>query len=56
LRNVEAELAQARAAAAAAREEAAHLRGQTEALRTQQAELLEALKLREGGAGKGKKA
>ena len=56
LRTVEAELAPARAAAAAAREEAAHLRGQTEALRTQQAELLEALKLREGGAGKGKKA
>ena len=55
LRSVEAELAQARAAAAAAREEAAHLRGQTEALRTQQAELLEALKLREGGAGKVKK-
>ena len=56
LRTVEAELAPARAAAAAAREEAAHLRGQTEALRTQQAELLEALKLREGGAGKGKKS
>ena len=56
LRTVEAELAQARAAAAAAREEAAHLRGQTEALRTQQAELLEALKLREGAAGKGKKS
>jgi chromosome segregation ATPase len=55
-RNVEAELAQARTAAAAAREEAAHLRGQTEALRTQQAELLKALRLREGGAAKGKKA
>ena len=55
LRSVEAELAQARSAAAAAREEAAHLRGQTEALRTQQAELLEAIKLREGGAGKGSK-
>jgi len=55
LRNVEAELAQARAAAATAREEAAHLRGQTEALHTQQAELIQALKLRDGAAGKVKK-
>ena len=55
LRSVEAELAQARAAAAAAREEAAHLRGQTEALHTQQAELIQALKLRDGAAGKVKK-
>ena len=55
MRSVEAELAQARAAAATAREEAAHLRGQTEALHTQQAELIQALKLREGAAGKGGK-
>jgi len=55
LRSVEAELAQARAAAAAAREEAAHLRGQTEALHTQQAELIQALKLHDGAAGKVKK-
>jgi hypothetical protein len=55
LKRTEAELAQARAAAAGAREEAAQLRGQAEALKAQQAELLTVLKEREGERPKGGK-
>jgi colicin import membrane protein len=49
LKRVEADLTQARAAAATAREEAAQLRGRAEALKAQHAELMDALKLRESG-------
>ncbi len=49
LKRAEAELSEARGAAAAAREEAAQLRGQAEALKTQHAELMDALKHREPG-------
>ena len=49
LQRAEAELGQTRAAA---REEAARLRGQAEALKTQNGELMEALKLREPKGGK----
>jgi len=55
LKRVEAELTQARGAAAAAREEAAQLRGQAEALTTQHAELMQVLKEREGERPKGGK-
>jgi colicin import membrane protein len=48
LKRMEAELAAARGAAATAREEAAQLRGQAEALQTQHAELMQVLKEREG--------
>jgi chromosome segregation ATPase len=48
LKRVEADLAQARGAAAAAREEAAKFAGQAEALTTQHAELMQVLKDREG--------
>jgi hypothetical protein len=48
LKRAEGELTQARAAAAAAREEAAKLRGQAEALTAQHAELMQVLKEREG--------
>ncbi len=48
LKRVEAELTEARGAAAAAREEAAQLRGQAAALATQHAELMQVLKEREG--------
>jgi colicin import membrane protein len=48
LKRVEAELAQARGVAGAAREEAAKLQGHAEALQAQHAELMETLKLREG--------
>jgi colicin import membrane protein len=48
LKRVEAELTQARGAAAAAREEAAKLRGQAEALQTQHAELMRVIESREG--------
>jgi chromosome segregation ATPase len=59
LKRLEGELTQARAAAAAAREEAAKLAGQTEALTAQHAELMQVLKAREaerpGPAPKGGK-
>ena len=56
LKRVEAELAQARSAASSAREEAAQLRGQAEALNAQHAELMQVLKEREGERpGKGGK-
>jgi hypothetical protein len=55
LKRVEAELAQARSAASSAREEAAQLRGQAEALNTQHAELMQVLKEREGERAKGGK-
>ena len=55
LRRVEAELSQARGAAAAAREETAQLRGQAEALTTQHAELMQVLKEREMAPKGGKK-
>jgi chromosome segregation ATPase len=55
LKRVEAELAQARSAASAAREEAAQLRGQAEALTAQHAELMQVLKEREGEKSKGGK-
>jgi chromosome segregation ATPase len=55
LKRAEAELTQARGAAAAAREEAAQLRGQAEALQAQHAELMQVLKEREGERGKGGK-
>jgi len=55
LKRVEAELAQARSAASAAREEAAQLRGQAEALNAQHAELMQVLKEREGERPKGGK-
>ena len=56
LKRVEAELTQTRSAAAAAREEAAKLKGHAEALTTQHAELMEVLKEREGERpGKGGK-
>jgi hypothetical protein len=48
LKRVEGELTQARAAAAAAREEAAKLAGQAAALTAQHAELMQVLKAREG--------
>jgi colicin import membrane protein len=48
LKRVEAELTQARGAAAAAREEAAQLRGQSEALQAQHAELMRVIQDREG--------
>jgi colicin import membrane protein len=49
LRRLEVELTQARAATATAREDAARLRGQADTLQAQNAELMEALKLRESG-------
>jgi colicin import membrane protein len=55
LARVETELTQARETAAAAREEAAKLRGQTEALTAQHAELMQVLKDREGGERSGPK-
>jgi len=55
LKRVEAELAQARSAASAAREEAAQLRGQRDALNAQHAELMQVLKDREGERPKGGK-
>jgi colicin import membrane protein len=48
LKRLEADLNQARAAAAAAREEAAKLAGQAEALTTQHAELMRVIEGREG--------
>jgi hypothetical protein len=48
LKRVEAELTQARAATAAAREEAAQLRGQAEALTAQHAELMRVIQDRDG--------
>ncbi len=48
LKRVEAELTQARAATAAAREEAAQLRGQAEALTNQHAELMRVIQDRDG--------
>ena len=54
LKRVEAELTQARSAAAAAREEAAQLRGQAEALTAQHAELMQVLKEREGERPEGR--
>jgi hypothetical protein len=48
LKRVEAELAQARAATAAPREEAAQLRGQAEALTAQHAELMRVIQDRDG--------
>jgi hypothetical protein len=48
LKNSESQLAEARAAAATAREDAAHLRGQAGTLSQQNAELLLALKARDG--------
>jgi hypothetical protein len=44
LKRVEADLAAARGAAATAREEAAQLRGQAEALQAQHAQLMKVLK------------
>ena len=56
LKRAEAELTQARAAAAGAREEAAQLRGQAEAMKAQQAQLMEAITVRDGERpGKGEK-
>ena len=55
LKRVEAELAQARSAASSAREEAAQLRGQRDALNAQHAELMQVLKEREGERPKGGK-
>jgi colicin import membrane protein len=55
LKRVETELTQARSAASSAREEAAQLRGQAEALTTQHAELMQVLKEREGERPKGGK-
>jgi len=55
LARVETELTQARESAAAAREEAAQWRGQAEALKLQQAQLMEALTVREGEKPKGSK-
>jgi colicin import membrane protein len=56
LKRVEAELTQARAATGAAREEAAKLQGQAEALTTQHAELMRVIQNREEGERpKGKK-
>jgi colicin import membrane protein len=55
LARVETELTQARETAAAAREDAAKLRGQAEALTTQHAELMQVLKEREGGERSGPK-
>jgi colicin import membrane protein len=55
LARVETELTQARETAAAAREEAAKLKGQAEALTTQHAELMQVLKEREGGERSGPK-
>jgi colicin import membrane protein len=52
LKRLEADLTQTRGAAAAAREDAAQLRGQAETLQAQHAELMEALKLREPKGGK----
>jgi colicin import membrane protein len=49
LKRLEVELAQARNAAATAREDAPRLRGQTDTLQAQNAELMETLKLRESG-------
>jgi len=48
LKRVEAEMIQARAATAAAREEAAQLRGQAEALTNQHAELMRVIQDRDG--------
>jgi uncharacterized coiled-coil DUF342 family protein len=48
LKRVEAELTQARAATAAAREEAAKLAGQAEALTNQHAELMRVIQDRDG--------
>jgi len=48
LKHAEAQLTESRAAAAAAREDAAHLRGQASTLTQQNAELLAALKARDG--------
>jgi hypothetical protein len=55
LKRVEGELTQARAAAGSAREEAAQLRGQAEALTTQHAELMRVIEGREAERPKGKK-
>ena len=55
LKRVEAELTAARSAASSAREEAAQLRGQAEALTAQHAELMQVLKEREGERPKGGK-
>jgi chromosome segregation ATPase len=55
LKRTEAEIAEARAATAGAREEAAQLRGQAEAMKAQQAELLAVLKDREGERPRGGK-
>ena len=52
---VEAELTETRESAAAAREEAAQLRGQAEALKAQQAQLPEAITVRDGERPKGGK-
>ena len=48
LKNSESQLAEGRAAASAVREDAAHLRGQAGTLSQQNAELLLALKARDG--------
>jgi hypothetical protein len=48
-------LTQARESAAAAREEAAQLRGQADALKLQQAQLMEAITVRDGEKSKGKR-
>jgi outer membrane murein-binding lipoprotein Lpp len=55
LERLETELTQARAAAAGAREEAAQLRGQAEAMKGQQAELMRVIEAREERSGKGGK-
>ncbi len=55
LKRVEAELTQARGVAAAAREEAAKLQGQAEALTAQHAELMRVIEGREAERPKGKK-
>jgi colicin import membrane protein len=55
LKRVEGELTQARAAASSAREEAAQLRGQAEALTSQHAELMRVIEGREAERPKGKK-
>jgi hypothetical protein len=52
LDRLETDLTQARGAAAAAREDAAKLRGQAETWQAQHTELMEALKLREPKGGK----
>jgi hypothetical protein len=49
LKRAQADLAAARGAAAKVREEAAELRGQTEVLQAQRAQLMQALKERQSG-------